>query len=68
MIEVVDSGPQSEKSLHTVHTVIGEHDPNVPSLSTIPLGFPNSVRVGSYEPNGQFASITYTMQVPRERI
>lgn len=64
MIEVVDSGPQSEMSLHTVHTQIGERDPNVPALSTIPLGFPNSVRVGSYVPGGQFASITYTMQVP----
>lgn len=60
MIEVVDSGPQSEMSLHTVHTQIGERDPNVPALSTIPLGFPNSVRVGSYVPGyGQFASITW---------
>lgn len=62
--EMVDSGPQSEKSLHTVHTQIGERDPYVQGLMTIPPGFPNSVRVGGYIA-GKFASVTYTMRVPQ---
>ena len=64
MIEVVDSGPNSEMSLHTVHTQIGERDPYVQGLVTIPPGFPNSVRVGGYTA-GKFASVTYTMRVPQ---
>ena len=59
----VDYGPGIAASMHTLHTEIGEMDPNTTyngGLRTIPEGEMVSVRLGAYSPFGEDARIEYT--------
>lgn len=63
---MVDNGPASDASMHTLHTQIGEIDPNTTvdgGLRTIPEGEIASIRLGAYTSSGQDARIEYRYKV-----
>lgn len=65
-IEMVDNGPGSEHSLHTIHTDLNEIDPITTvagGLSTVPDGEIASVRLGAYDGSGKSARIEYKYTV-----
>lgn len=63
-IGVIDYGPDSENSRHTVHKDPTELDPRADSLlHTVPPGALASVRLGNWNASGKAQSITYTMTV-----
>ena len=65
---VVDYGPESINSRHTVHTDTNERDScSNNMLRTIPEGHCQSVRLGNWRPGGQEEAITYTIKVDSNR-
>ena len=61
---VVDFGPTSRSSRHTVHTNINETDSRTHNmLHTVPDGHCQSVRLGNWATGRQEESITYTIKV-----
>ena len=63
----VDDGPGAATSMHTLHTEVGEVDPNTMDnggLRTIPEGEIASIRLGAYTSSGQDARIEYKYKVP----
>ena len=61
---VVDYGPQSAASRHTVHTDINERDPlTMSQLRTVPEGRCRSVRLGNKLTHAEEESITYILKV-----
>ena len=64
--KMVDNGPSSDASMHTLHTKIGEIDPNTTvdgGLRTIPDGEIASIRLGAYTEDGEDARIEYKYKV-----
>lgn len=64
--KVVDYGPSSDASMHTLHTQEGEIDPNTTvngGLRTIPDGEIASIRLGAYTDSGDDARIEYKFKV-----
>lgn len=63
----VDMGYASAESMHTIHYIQGELDPNVAekggTLSTIPAGEVASVRLGAYTSSGKSARLEYKYRV-----
>ena len=62
----VDYGPSSNESMHTLHTIVGEIDPNTSAnggLHTIPDGEIASIRLGAYTDSGEDARIEYKYKV-----
>ena len=63
----VDFGYASAESMHTIHYMQGETDPNVAekggTLATIPAGEVASVRLGAYTSSGQSARLEYKYRV-----
>ena len=65
--EVVDYGPDSELSMHTLHTDPTETDPRTDDeLFTVPKGAVASVRLGNWKQTGEAAAITYDILVDAE--
>lgn len=63
-IGVVDYGPDSQDSRHTLHVDPTEVDPRTDSmLHTVPPGAMASVRLGNWNASGKAQSITYNMTV-----
>lgn len=63
-IGVIDYGPDSENSKHTLHVDPTEVDPRADSLlHTVPEGALASVRLGNWNPDGNAQSITYNIHV-----
>ena len=63
-IGVVDYGPDSQDSKHTLHVDPTEVDPRADSLlHTVPPGALASVRLGNWNPDGNAQSITYNIHV-----
>ena len=63
-IGVVDYGPDSQDSRHTLHVDPTEMDPRTDSmLHTVPPGAMASVRLGNWNASGKAQSITYNMTV-----
>jgi len=63
-IGVIDYGPDSDNSRHTVHKDVTELDPRADSLlHTVPPGALASVRLGNWNASGKAQSITYTFKV-----
>ena len=63
---VVDYGPSSSLSMHTLHTEFGEIDPNTTvngGLHTIPDGEIASIRLGAQNSSGEDARIEYKYKV-----
>lgn len=63
---VVDYGSSSNASMHTIHTEVGEIDPNTSvngGLPTIPAGEIASIRLGAYTSSGDDARIEYKYKV-----
>lgn len=61
---VIDFGPDSEDSRHTIHVDPNEYDPRTDyELSTVPKGALASVRLGDYKDGGNAEAITYTITV-----
>lgn len=61
---IVDYGPASIDSRHTVHTDTNERDPRTNNqLRTIPEGHCYSVRLGNWNTGREEESITYTLNV-----
>lgn len=63
---MVDEGPGSPESMHTIHTDLNEIDPNTTvdgGLSTVPDGEIASVRLGAYTSSGQSARVEYKYKV-----
>lgn len=64
-VGVVDNGPESEQSSHTMHYRPGETDPRTGGgLTTVPDGEVVSVRLGNWDNGAKAESITYTYNVP----
>lgn len=64
VIGVMDYGPDSENSRHTVHKDPNELDPRADSLlHTVPPGALASVRLGNWNASGKAQSITYKFTV-----
>lgn len=60
----VDYGPSSEYSRHTIHTDIGERDPQTGNaLRTVRPGATSSIRLGNWRNSRQAESIVYTVTV-----
>ena len=65
---IIDFGPDSAASCHTVHTDHNELDPRTNSLlHTVPDGHCQSVRLGNWCNGAQEESITYTIKVDSNR-
>ena len=63
-IGVIDYGPDSEESRHTIHTDPTETDPRTDDgLRTVPKGSLASVRLGNWKTLGEAESITYNIVV-----
>ncbi len=66
-MEKVDLGYESEQSMHTIHYMQGEIDPNTAEIDgglvTIPQGEIASVRLGAYTSSGRSARIEYKYDV-----
>ena len=63
-IGVVDYGPDSQDSKHTLHVDPTEVDPRADNmLHTVPPGALASVRLGNWNPDGNAQSITYNIHV-----
>ena len=63
-IGVIDYGPDSENSKHTLHVDPNETDPRTgDSLHTVPPGALASVRLGNWNPDGNGQSIIYDILV-----
>lgn len=63
-IGVIDYGPDSENSKHTLHVDPTEVDPRADGLlHTVPDGAMASVRLGNWNPDGNAQSITYNIHV-----
>ena len=65
--QVVDLGSGSPQSMHTLHTDLGEIDPNTTvngGLKTVPDGEIASIRLGAYTNSGEDARIEYKYRVP----
>ena len=61
---VIDFGPNSEESRHTVHTDPTELDPFTDGeLHTVPPGALASVRLGNWKDGGEAEAITYSIVV-----
>ena len=63
---VVDFGPGNASSMHTLHTEVGEIDPNTTvngGLRTIPDGEIASIRLGAQTSSGDDARIEYKYKV-----
>lgn len=63
---MVDYGPSSNESMHTIHTDLNEIDPNTTvdgGLSTVPDGEIASVRLGAYTSSGQSSRVEYKYKV-----
>ena len=61
---IVDYGPASSLSRHTVHTDTNERDSRTNNqLRTIPQGYSSSVRLGNWSSGGEAESITYEYMV-----
>ncbi|MBO4519479.1 MAG: fibronectin type III domain-containing protein [Paludibacteraceae bacterium] len=61
---VLNYGPESEESRHTIHVDPNEYDPRTDyELPTIPKGALASVRLGDYKIGGNAEAITYTITV-----
>ena len=64
VVGVVDYGPDSENSRHTIHKDPNELDPRADSmLHTVPPGALASVRLGNWNASGKAQSIAYTFTV-----
>ena len=64
MRRIVDRGPGSELSRHTVHTDTNERDPRTGfQLRTVPTGHCKSVRLGNWLVGAEEESITYSLDV-----
>ena len=64
VVGVVDYGPDSENSRHTVHKDPNELDVRADSmLHTVPPGALASVRLGNWNASGKAQSISYTFEV-----
>ena len=64
---IVDLGPESEDSRHTVHRDPSETDPRTKNmLHTVPEGAVASVRLGNWKNGGEAESITYNITVDAE--
>lgn len=60
----VDFGYESSSSRHTKHYIPGEMDPRTGNeLPTVPEGEVVSVRLGNWNSEGEFESVTYTHQL-----
>ena len=63
-IGIVDNGPSSSTSRHTVHTNTHERDSRTNSiLRTVPEGFCSSVRLGNWNTHRETEQITYRYSV-----
>ena len=63
-IGIIDFGPDSRDSRHTIHVDPTEVDPRTDSLlHTVPPGAMASVRLGNWNVNGEAESITYDITV-----
>lgn len=63
-IGVIDYGPDSENSRHTIHVDPNELDARADSLlPTVPPGALASVRLGNWNPDGNAHSITYNIPI-----
>lgn len=63
-IGVIDFGPDSKRSRHTLHVDPTELDPRTDNLlHTVPDGALASVRLGNWEWGGEAESVTYDIQV-----
>lgn len=65
---VVDDGPGEATSMHTLHTDVGEIDPNTKDkggLHTVPKGEIASIRLGAYTTSGEDARIEYQFTVQK---
>lgn len=63
-IGIIDFGPDSRESRHTLHTDPTEVDPRTDSmLHTVPPGAMASVRLGNWNTQGEAESITYDITV-----
>lgn len=66
-MEKVDKGYESNESMHTIHYIQGEIDPNTAEIDgglvTIPQGEIASVRLGAYTSMGKSARIEYKYEV-----
>lgn len=61
---IINSGPNSSASRHTIHTNVNEKDPRTGSrLSTVPPGGASSVRLGNWQTNYEAEAILYVMKV-----
>ncbi len=64
--QMVDYGPSSNASMHTLHTQVGEIDPNTSDnggLLTIPEDEIATIRLGAYTSSGEDARIEYKYKV-----
>lgn len=62
--EIVDYGPESEMSRHTVHSDTSELDPRTNNLlHTVPPGHCHSVRLGNWRSGAERESIIYHIKV-----
>lgn len=66
-IGVVDYGSNSSSSRHTINTDIYAKDPNVTSLTIVPVGETSSIRLGNWEVGAEAESVTFTYVVDSER-
>ncbi len=66
-MERVDFGYDSDESMHTIHTIPNEIDPNTAKidggLRTVPQGEIASIRLGAYTSSGRSARIEYKYPV-----
>lgn len=63
-VGVIDFGPDSEESRHTIHVDPSETDPRTENLlHTVPEGALASVRLGNWKDMGEAESITYDVLV-----
>lgn len=61
---IIDFGPDSEESRHTIHVDPTETDPRTDDeLFTVPRGSLASVRLGNWKKTGEAEAITYTITV-----
>ncbi len=62
--QIVDNGPSSMDSRHTVHYGVGEYDARTAGgLKTVPDGEVASVRLGNWNDGSEAESITYTLPI-----
>ena len=63
-VGIVDHGPSSNSSRHTIHTDTTERDPRTGNaLRTVPPGHTSSVRLGNWSTGSQAEAILYEMEV-----